>query len=395
MQALEQIEIEIDQMSFGPAGVGRFTPPGAERGVVVFVDGALPGERVLAQITSKEKTYWEAVSIKVLKQSESRRIPPCPHFSTCGGCQWQHLNDDAQTLWKGKILLHQIFRSTKIPLESLKEKLHLHPSKNTFGYRTRVQLHGDEHGLGFFKKRSHQIAYADHCPILHPKLQAYWKTFLAEDRNREALALSRQSQFKLEWTLNNNTGIIQESLNQSHAALGFTQVNPEQNEVLQKIVLEAILFDKKEHSVLFDLYGGSGNLSLLASEHFLSTYCVDSHNQGMTLAQLDASKLNHKKAGFVKIESSTEQFLKSIRFSKIPKPEVIIADPPREGLKRTANLIRDLEARKIILVSCDPSTLARDLNTLLGKYDLEEIHFVDMFPQTFHIESVVVLKQRH
>ena len=399
MNTGDTIELSIDRMSFGPAAVGRIQPPGETRAMVIFVEGAAPGERVRVKLTKNHKSYWDAELLEILEPSSERTQAPCPVFQTCGGCQWQHLSYPAQVEAKAEILVHQLNRATRIPSEEIRAKLKIHSAASPYGYRARLQIHGDSQGIGFFSAASHSIAHVGRCLVAHPDIQKTWSEFLA---NRPLAQLAKATgQFKVEWTRTPN-GQIKEALNSKHSALGFTQVNPEQNEVLVQVVAELAIGGK----VLLDLYGGDGNLSnRLAStfEHILS---VDSFNDGPHPASLSAPL----KPGRHFVREKVEEFLAERRWQdwgfdgpivrqgaeapvdRTSTIDCIVTDPPRDGLREAAGLIADLNAPRIILVSCDPSTLARDLTAFTAsRYRVDAIHLIDMFPQTYHLETVISL----
>ncbi|MEW6056699.1 MAG: hypothetical protein AB1540_08795 [Bdellovibrionota bacterium] len=388
------IELEIERMSFGPAAIGRYFPDGEERGVVVFVSGAAPQDHVRAKLTHQHKNYWEAELVEILRASPDRVEPACPVFArlepgkglrqnSCGGCQWQHLSYAAQIRAKEEILLHQLSRSTRLPLEDLRRILRVHPAKNAYAYRSRLQVHGDQKGLGFYAPGTHRVVHTERCAVAHDDIQKVWSRFL---KDRPLAELSRATgQFKVEW-VRTETGQIKEALNRKHGAFGFTQVNPEQNEVLVNTVTEIARQAAGPKRMLFDLYGGSGNLSKKLAPEFGTVLCVDSFNEGK-----DPVDLKTLGGGFQLVRSDVEEFLRDQRWRdwNIEKIDCVIADPPRTGLRGTAGLIANLKAPRLILVSCDPSTLGRDLSLLSDLYQVNAVHLIDLFPQTYHMETVI------
>jgi 23S rRNA (uracil1939-C5)-methyltransferase len=232
---------------------------------------------------------------------------------------------------------------------------------------------------------------------LRPELQRSWNLF-AMTKPLGELA-RKEGMFKVEWTLT-ETGQIREAVNLEHAALGFTQINPEQNEVLRAIVEHAVLEGTGSRDMLLDLYAGDGNLSRRLAPRFERTVCVESHGPGRPpeklFQQLEITEggdlLSKLEGGVTHVSEEVEAFLRSPRFKNI-KPNALIADPPREGLLSTAALIAQRHAPTVVLVSCDPSTLARDLAAFTDTYKIQRLHLVDMFPQTFHLEAVVALRR--
>lgn len=383
MQVNEVIELEIESMSFGPAAVARH----GESRAVVFVTGAIPGEKVRARLTKKYKNYWEAELVEVLSSSPDRIAPPCAVFEKCGGCQWQFMTYEAQVRAKKEILVHQLKRTARLPLEEIESKLTVHPAKNPFGYRARLQVHGDARGLGFYGSRTHDIVHTDKCLVAHPDVQKAWDEFRA---SRPLAELAKATgQFKVEWT-RTETGQLREAINRKHGALGFTQVNLEQNEVLKDLV-KTLASKAPKHDVLFDLYGGDGNLSRNLSGTFARTACVDLFNQGADPADLNGEL----KPGLSLINAKVEDFLVNQYWRDwgVERPDCVIADPPRDGMRDAASKVAALNASRVVLVSCDPSTLARDLTAFSTSYSIDAIHLVDMFPQTYHLETVVALSR--
>jgi 23S rRNA (uracil1939-C5)-methyltransferase len=377
---LQEIEVQIERMSFGPAAVGRVRLPGEDRALVVFVEGAAPGELVRARVTRKDKNYWEAKLVEILRRSPDRIEPPCPVFGRCGGCQWQHLDYAAQVRAKEEILLHQLQRATRLEPEALRAKLTAHPAKNPFGYRTRLQVHGNRRGIGFFAPGSHEVVPTHECLVAHPDIRRAWAEFAA---HRPLGELSRATGgFKVEWT-RTDSGQVMEAINRKHGAFGFTQVNAEQNAELVRVVTELA----GTGDVLLDLYGGDGNLSERLLDRFPKILSVDSFNRGIDPTTASPG------AGRTFIRQDVEAFLVERRLPEwgIDRVDCVIADPPRNGLRGTSSLISGLKAPRIILVSCDPATLSRDLSVLLGPYSVDRIHLIDMFPQTYHMETVVLL----
>lgn len=381
----EIIELQIERMSFGPAAVGRYQAPGADRPMVVFVEGAVPGERVRVQLTRNYKSYWEAKLVEVLQTSPERVTPPCPVFERCGGCQWQHLSYEAQLKAKQDILLHQLARSSRQSESELRSKLTIHPAQSPYDYRARLQAHGDSKGLGYFAAHSHDIVYTDHCMVAHPDIQQAWATFAS---TRPLAELAKQTgQFKVEWT-RTDSGKVLEAINRKHGAFGFTQVNPEQNAVMVELVARLAGSGK----VAFDLYGGDGNLSKQLIGKFEHIFSVDSFNEGKDPVTIKAPI----SFGRQFIRERSEDFLLNQRWREWGFEEIdcVISDPPRIGLGESAKRMAGLKVSRVILVSCDPSTLARDL-AVFADFSVEQIHLIDMFPQTYHLETVVLLDRRN
>lgn len=386
MKTNDIIEVTTERMSFGGAAVARFMPSQTSsenpKPIVIFVEGAAPNERVQAILTQKHRNYWQASVTKILDPSPDRVAPRCSVFGQCGGCHWQHLSYEAQVREKTIYLTHCLRKTIK---ENLEQRLVIHPAPHPYSYRTRLQVRGDQKGLGFFAPQTHKIVYAETCEIAHPKIQKRWVNLATDSKRREQL--QNPKSFKVEWSLDQNGNLL-ESLNDKHAALGFSQVNQLQNETLKKIV-HTWATTTETSDLLLDLYGGNGNLSKDLVGKFKTIVCVDENNEGM-----EVKNFNIKNAGlgFFLVKSDVQRFLRVQKTSL--QIDRIIADPPRSGLGKTAHLLADVQPKHLLLVSCDPNTLARDLGILNKRYEIQRLHFIDMFPQTYHIEALAELKIR-
>lgn len=405
----ETLTLTLENMSFGPAAVGRVKTKDSDK-FVVFVEGAMPGEEVEVRLVKIHKNYAESELIRVLKPSPSRIVPPCPVFERCGGCQWQHLSYDAQIAAKKETLLHQLSRTAGITREDLEAKLVIYGAKNPLGYRSRMQVHGDANGIGFFAKNSHDIVAVDRCVVAHADIQKTWTEFLTTRPLAEMA--EKTGQFKVEW-LRKDNGEVLEAVNRKHGALGFTQVNAEQNEVLKSVVKKlATTGTTRKNSLMLELYGGDGNLTDGLVEHFNTIVSVDnaptiasatsnddsdSGSAGSARKTHDPVKLKGQlPKGRTFIQQNTDSFLVDQRWMEwgIRRFDVVLADPPRAGLERATKLLARMAAPRVVLVSCDPTTLARDLSDLLKSYEIASLHLIDMFPQTYHMETVVELVAR-
>jgi 23S rRNA (uracil1939-C5)-methyltransferase len=384
------IELVVERMSFGAAAVARYQLPGQLKPVVVFVRGGAPGDRLRARVHEVHKNYWEAELLEVITPGPGRREAPCLVFGKCGGCQWQHLTYAAQLEAKRDVLLHQLRKLGKVDLALAEANLTVHPAENEFGYRVRVQARGNADGLGFYRAGSRELVMTDRCLVAHTDIEAAWSAFLASGRHQELA--KDAAEFKVEWQRMPD-GSVATSINKRHAALGFTQVNEAQNQVLVRTVAGEAR-TAQGRGLLLDLYGGRGNLSEALKPDFSKVLCVDSHNGGPPITQIrSASPL-----GNAVFQGDVEAFLAGRYWQdsshKLTEVDCVIADPPRAGLGAASQAILSLKATKLILVSCDPSTFCRDLGHFLPAYQLERLHLVDMFPQTYHMEIIAVLAMR-
>ncbi len=374
------IEISTERMSFGLAAVGRISP-----NIVVFVKGAAPGETVRARIMKKHKNYYDAEIVKIIKPSAARVNPKCTVFGKCGGCQWQHLSYDEQVRSKKEILLYQIHKTTRMDLQTLERLTQIHAAQKEYGYRTRIQARAEKDRFGFYESGSKNLVDVDRCEVAHQLIQSRWNEF----KKNELPELQKKFEMlKIEWSLTKE-GTVLQALNREHAALGFTQINPEQNKVMQTLVHQLALTTASK-KVLLDLYGGDGNLSHSLVGIFEKTFTVDAFNQGVPL-----DEINTKLEARILVRTRVAEFLRKKPWESFgySTPDCILADPSRDGLQDDAKTISKIGASQIILVSCEPSKLSRDLMHFFKNHVIEKIHLIDMFPQTFHIEAIVQLRR--
>lgn len=364
------MRVTINDLSRGGSGVARL-----ESGEVIFVPFTAPGDRVEARVTDSKKNYSQGELVQLLDPSPLRVPPPCPHFTRCGGCSWQHLPYPLQFETKKKGLLHALGRkgveTARVPLDEL-------PAQNPYHYRNRIQLHGnaDTRELGFFRPGSREIVDLDSCAI-------------ADVRINEALPGLREQgfrefrgEFKLEVDLSPEGG-IRSAWNQRHAAFGFRQVNDVQNRLLQDWISKNLA----ESELLFDLYGGSGNLSRPMASRFAEVFCVDLFTG---LADAEAP------GNFHPVRQDMARWARTpFEDSLAGRQASIILDPPREGIGETLppllEKLSGLSISSMILVGCDVDAFTRDVHRLLKKgFQLERLGALDLFPQTPHIESLAL-----
>lgn len=416
------MELEVEKLTFGRWGIGR------AGGKVVFVKGGLPGEVLDVEIIEEKKKYSEAEVRSILKPSPERIQPPCPVFDRCGGCQWQHLKYRSQLKAKEEILketLERIGGLRGVEIEPIV------PSPEQYGYRDRatlsVWLQKGKCRVGYFEERSHRRVAIEHCPIasepINRAISCLSRTlplirypdydletiYISSDGNTAYVSLvpgrNEENQGKLdalcnrlrESTETESISIIGDDENEfEFNLLGlrfystpslFVQANEEINESLIKTVIEwaELRGDEK----ILDLYSGIGNFSLHLAMRVKEAVGVEVNEKAVKLAEKSAKVNSISNASFRALPSELfvkETLIKDERF------DLVILDPPREGAKAVIPNLAQLSPEKIIYVSCDPPTLARDLRKL-GElnYRTIKVRPFDMFPQTYHIESVALL----
>ncbi|MBI4237036.1 MAG: class I SAM-dependent RNA methyltransferase [Deltaproteobacteria bacterium] len=334
-------------------------------GVQVFVDGAAPGDHAQVRITKQHAHYWEGVVETVLTPSSERTVPQCPAFGRCGGCQWQHLRYEAQVAWKQRILAEQLRWIGKLRDPVVLPTI---PAPSPWHYRSRIKLQIDDAGrIGFFRAGTYEAVEFEHCWIaderINTQLAANKATLRASGRGR----------------------LVQSD---ADADGGFAQVNPAQNAQLQQLVVEGV----RAHGGgrVLELYCGNGNLTFFLAGITTAIVGIETHAASIRQAQQQAAARGHPHLDFRC--TAAHRFLRHAA-KQATRFDGILLDPPRRGAAEAIPGIIACAPRWIGYISCDPATLARDLRALIAAgYHHESSQPIDMFPQTFHIESVTWLR---
>lgn len=387
-----RLEFEITGMAHGGSAIGR------HEGKAIFVPYAIVGETITARIIEDKGNFARGELIEVLSSSENRVEPPCPHFGTCGGCHWQHIRYEAQLEFKRQIVSDQLAR-----IGGIKEAV-VHPtigSPSEWQYRSHVNFHRTRDGeLGFVTTDDRTAMSINECHIIRPELVSLFEQFKDKRLNPEQKRLRLQvgSQSTETFAATNigdetgsdetrtimGTGKVHYTIKDHTfevSAGSFFQVNLPQAETLVNLVLERLALQGSEH--VLDLYSGVGLFSAFLAPEARKVTAIESYPPAVADARINLGKFSNIKI----MQGTAEQLL--TRFLQGHFDAAVI-DPPRAGMKPAAldELIK-CKPRKVVYVSCDPATLARDAKKLVGAgYRLVDVQPVDMFPQTYHIESV-------
>ena len=373
-------------------------------GRVVLTPFVLPGEKVRVEI-------GEGVNARlaeVVEPSPDRVKPPCPLFARCGGCHYQHAPYEFQLARKVEILREQLRRVGKIEYSGEIETIGGPP----LGYRNRVQVHILSSGragrrLGYLARRSHKLVpLTEDCPVASPRLNR------ALAAMRERLHDARFPRFVRSLELFTNETDVQvnvidtaqplrrdffdwcESVNTLDypTALGTFRVGPKSffqvNRFLVERLVDAALSDAEGNAAL-DLYAGVGLFAIPMARRFASVTAVEAGSSAVRDLEFSARGREFNAAGALRVEHSrVEDYVARLETT----PDFILADPPRAGLgKEVVAHLNRLAPPRLTIVSCDPATLARDLAALPG-YSIDRLTLVDLFPQTYHIETVARLR---
>jgi 23S rRNA (uracil1939-C5)-methyltransferase len=429
--------LTIEKLIYGGDGLARTTAGADGRSMAVFVPFVLPGERVEAEIAPGKPGFARGTVTQIVEPSPDRVAPPCPYFQQCGGCHYQHIPYERQLELKAGILRETVQRIAKIDLPP---EIHLHPSPPLhYRNRTRLQVRTTpEFALGYFRLASHELLPVRECPISSPSINRIMARlvelggcdcppeieeveFFADAADEHLLAWAfcgREADEKnlLRWAetlrgefpevagvtlfpsrrrLDDDAPADGKPLAQSGppdiryrvatldyrvSAGAFFQVNRHLIGELVQVVCTNATGERA-----LDLYAGVGLFSAALAPSFHHIFAVEA-------SLISHADLLHNGAANVKaVQARTEDYVRSRPARH--RPDLVVLDPPRAGLGKA--LIRplvELGAARIRYVSCDPATLARDLAPLLAAgYRVEEAHLFDLFPQTYHIESVLSL----
>lgn len=415
------MQIEIESLAFGGSGLGK------DDGKVFFVRGGLPKDVLEIKIIKDKGRYAEAVISKIIEPSPDRIEPLCPVFNLCGGCQLQNLNYPTQLREKEHILKETLGRLGGLH-DIVLEPITASPEE--FGFRNKVTLSawfykGHWH-LGYNQKGSTRKVPIESCPISTDIVDKTIK------RISRVLVSLEDPHFPLDKIHISSNGVVSqitlvpvhnrkgdtlktlhrhlkrhpETENVSIAGIGengfefsilenkfmttpsaFTQVNSRVNELMIKTVLEWA--ELTENTTVLDLYSGIGNFSIPLARKSKEVLGIEISKNSVKLANKNLQLNSIHNTVF---QNASSEDAINILNDQEEEFDLVVLDPPREGAKEIIDGMAKLNPEKIIYVSCDPATLARDLKKLseLG-YKVEKIRPFDMFPQTFHLESVTLL----
>jgi 23S rRNA (uracil1939-C5)-methyltransferase len=427
-------ETKIEKLVYGGDGLAH------SEGNTVFVPYVIPGELVRVQPVETRKKFVRGHIEKLLQAAPERIAAPCPQFGVCGGCNYQHIPYESQLMYKREILRETLARIGKLePPNEIRTV-----SAEPFGYRNRAQWavrpSGDppRPAIGYFQPASSTLAPADVCPILAPRLettlgllsrafaegtlpgsictiesfinhageQLLMNLVVADKMKATAIAarlreiltgvavqsLLVHDEKNKEFDLDGPGYIQYEAGGHSYRVghLSFFQVNRFLVDEMARAVVDGS--GQANKGLAIDLYAGVGLFSVPLCSRFERVIAVEGDVAGVRDLEANLKAFPNGRARHM----DTESFLQKCK----DKPELIIADPPRAGVSRSAlQKLRDIAAPRITYLSCDPATLARDLAILTNRayagapYSISDITLYDIFPQTYHIEALVNLQR--
>ena len=361
----------------------------------VQVFGGIPGEQVVAEVIKDRREYMAARVVEVLTPSLHRTTPPCPYFGPCTGCQWQHVDYQHQLRIKRQMVIDALVRvggfqePTVLPTVASAEQ---------YGYRNhaRFTIGRREGELGFVNRESRRFVVINECLLMHP-----WINGALEQLQGKC---AETSQLSIRYGVNSRDFLIQPSLKSLEVALtsgqkhylecldgrefrisasSFFQVNTSQAAKVVELVRDGLDLSGKE--LLADAYAGVGTFAILLAPYAGKVIAIEESSSAVHDAVINAEGVE----GIQFIKGKAEDILAQMEES----PHGVVLDPPRTGCQpRALEAVMRLSPRRLVYVSCDPETLARDLKILCqGPFQLERVQPIDMFPQTHHIECIATL----
>ncbi len=388
-------------------------------GKIIFVENALPNELVEINVLKEKKNFIEAEAAKIENQNIDRCTPKCKYYNECGGCNLLHMTYESTLKFKEekvKELMDKFLKQTV----KVNKIIHAEEQNN---YRNKATFHVDKK-IGYYKKNSNEIIEIDKCNIVDSKINEILKNLknisldniyeiiIRKSKNTSdsmiilkingtideeniinklkdvttSIILYKDKKYKTIYGTNKLIEVMDKFKFQMSED-SFFQVNTKAATLLYQKVKEYLNLTKEDN--VLDLYCGTGTIGIFISEQAKKVTGIEINESAIRNAKENAKINNISNIEFICKDSGKAVLELNNNYNKI------IVDPPRAGLdKNTIKFLNESGSEKIVYVSCDPVTLARDLNLLKDTYNIEEITPVDMFPYTHHVECVVLLKEK-
>lgn len=410
-----QHEIILEKLTYGGEAMGRLPDPTGAGGRAVFVPFGLPGETVRIQLTQEKQNFARGEILEIIKPSANRIQAKCKHFTQCGGCHYQNLSYEKQLLAKADILRDQLQRIGKIENPPVQPTV---ASPDQWNYRNHVQFHLTDDGkIGFINARGNATLPIEECHLPEPAIDAFRNDLQFESRmNLERVSLRSGTDDDLMLILESETEetpeleieadisivhiyedhpvIIAGSNSLTIQVLGkdfhvsapsFFQVNTKMAEKMVQHLLTNL--PTSQSTNLLDIYCGVGLFSKFFADKYAKVIGIESAPSSCEDFAINLDEFDNVEL----YEGAAEEILPALA-PQLTEPIHMIVDPPRAGIDKFAlDAILQINPHVIAYVSCDPSTLARDAARLLkGGYTLQQVTPFDLFPQTYHIESISI-----
>lgn len=394
--------LEIEKLDHQGRGISKIN------GKVIFIPNAYIEETVEVEVIKDTKKYMEGKVIEYIKTSSDRIKYNCPYYHECGGCNIAHINYKKQLEFKKNTVIDIFKRYANLDINP-----NICESEDKLHYRNKVVLHVENNKKGFYKDETNELVPINNCLLLNKKLNDVIKTLdkkIDISKLKEILLRTNSEEVLAKFTSDNellNTNIVLKDKEEKEGEevtkrikenaiifnLGkykyavtsdsFFQVNTKQAIKLYDKVREYVAIEKVETAL--DLYCGTGTIGIYISDLCNRVIGVEVNKSSVTCANYN--KLLNKIDNIEFIEGDVSTVINNEM-----NPDLIVVDPPRSGLdNKTISIIKQIKPKKLIYVSCNPMTLARDIQKLSEEYKLNNIELFDMFPNTHHVESISFL----
>jgi len=383
LAAVGELEVTVERLVAGGDGLARFA------GVPIFVARSAPGDRLRVRLVERRPDYGRAEIVEVLAAGPRRREPPCPYFARCGGCDLQHLDDALQPRLKAAAARETLERIAGVELPAEAEVV----AAQAWGYRLRTQLQVEiEEGrprVGYHARGSRRLVAVDRCPILVPELEAELAGLpdrLPENPPRRLdLAAGGDGRVTASPLVAGlPAGEVELEVGRFRYAYDARTFFQAHRGLVGRLVEVAVAEFTGEAA--YDLYAGVGLFSLPLALRYARATAVEGDRVAARFARNNARR--NRVGNLEVVAQAVESWV-----AALPQAvDRVVVDPPRDGLPRPIRrALLDQRPRRLTYVSCHPATLARDLKDLAAAYRVESLVFLDLFPQSGHLETVVQL----
>ena len=401
-------KVIIERMDHQGRGIGKIN------NLVIFIPNTLIGEEVKIKIEKERKHYLEGEALEFIKTSDKRINPKCPYFEKCGGCNLMHMNLEDQLEYKNE-MIKDIFK------RYLNEKIKIEPiiNLNEYNYRNKITFQVNKK-IGFYQNKTNSLIEIDECLIANKKINNILKIIkdnLKLDTVSKIIIRASENtddiMVIIETSKDLNTSFLEKQVssivikNKNYKTVygknkiienlgpysfwispnAFFQTNTLVATKLYDSIIELADFNQNDNAL--DLFCGTGTISIYISPYVKKVIGIEINEDAVNDAN-ENKKLNKVENVLFKCGD-----VGTILNKETYHPDVVIVDPPRSGLdKKAINELLKINAKKIIYVSCNPITLARDLNLLNSSYEVKVVRPFDMFPNTYHVECVSLLYRK-
>lgn len=384
----ETIETTIDGLAAGGDGVGRTAD-----GRVLFVPLTVPGDRIRARVVTSKKRFVRGVVEEILVPSPHRVDPVCPFYGICGGCSWQQVDYPEQVAAKATIVRDALTRIGHFELEA---PIPITPSPAPYGYRNRARLLQVGTRIGYRMRRSHDVCGVDRCAVLSPALERALSRLAGSAKPHErgepdeweiSVGVDGTTQTNRVGARRGPGDFVTMSAGSDPLRIS-AGVFAQGNALLMEALVQAVTREAGVGASLVELFAGAGLFTIALSRRFDWVFALESNGRAV-----EDLRFNLATAARTNVDVRAGRVEQTLAQLDLSTPDVVVLDPPRTGVPPgTLSELAGLAPVRIVYLSCDPATLARDLARLrVEGYRLTHVEAFDLFPQTPHVETLATL----